>query len=83
MSEPLSPRVARALGVDPALAVLEGDGRVRVEVDDVDRRYRDAIKAGARGHTSPACSRDGNGRTAVLLDADGPLWVRLMSRSDG
>lgn len=83
MSEPLSPRIARALGVDPALVVLEEGGCVRVEVDDVARRYRDAIKAGARGHTSPVCSPDGSGRTAVLLDAGSSLWVRLVNRSDG
>lgn len=73
---PVSNRLARALGSPSADAYETGPGGVVVHVDDVDRRYRDAIKAGATAEIAPqtvetrreACVREGG--TAVRLWAE-------------
>lgn len=66
----LSTRLAAALGVEPS---APGDARV----DDVDRRFRDAIKAGATPISPPS---DGpGGRYATLEDPETGARVRIVS----
>lgn len=66
----LTPRLFAALRPMPGGIEDDGDTIV-VEVDSVDRRYRDAIKAGARGVESP---RD---------DAGMGVWRRVARLHDG
>lgn len=72
MSGPVSARVLAALHAGGpielrAVAPTAPDGAVLIEVDDVDRRYRDAIKAGAEPIEPPSDATEG-GRAATLLD---------------
>ncbi len=67
----MSERLARALGVESI-----GDGPVIV--DDVDRRFRDAIKAGARGVEPPADDGQG-GRVARLADPGSGREIEIRS----
>ena len=64
----ISDRLKAALG---GVVVGEVDGVVRVRVDDVDRRYRDAIKAGAVPLESGRDGARGGVRVARLRDALG------------
>lgn len=67
---PLDPRLARALGASWETVEDQGD-TVVVKVDSVERRYRDALKAGATG-VEPARDEVGLGawrRVARLTDA--------------
>lgn len=72
----ISDRLRAALG---AGAIIESDGDdAMVRVDDVDRRYRDAIKSGARPLTSP--TDEGSRRVGVLRDrSENGLLVRIWS----
>ncbi len=67
---PLDPRLARALGATWATVEDQGD-TVIVRVDSVERRYRDAIKAGGVGVEPP--------RDEVGLGA----WRRVARLTDG
>jgi len=67
----LSQRIAQALGVQE---IKDPD---RVVVDDVDRRYRDAIKAGAKPLEPP--SEGVNGRVAILENPQSGVQIRLVS----
>ncbi|GAB4546056.1 MAG: hypothetical protein Tsb0013_04480 [Phycisphaerales bacterium] len=49
---PLDPRLARALGATWETTEDQG-GTIVVKVDSVERRYRDALKAGATGVEPP------------------------------
>jgi hypothetical protein len=74
----ISPRLLAALGGDAAQLVDDGD-TVVVQVDFVDRRYRDAIKAGAEA-VEPPRDEVGMGvwrRVARLHDAmtDRPITL--------
>jgi len=68
----VSARLARALGVEK----IDIDGPVRV--DDVDRRYRDAIKAGARGVHPPMDDPDG-ARVARIALPEGGREIEIRS----
>jgi len=67
----VSARLASALGVGDRTRGEE------VRVDDVDRRYRDAIKAGATPVEPPFT--DGLTRRAALRDTPSGSLVRLIS----
>lgn len=67
---PLDPRLARALGASWS-TVEEQDETVVVQVDSVERRYRDAIKAGGVPVEPP--------RDEVGLGA----WRRVARLTDG
>lgn len=65
MEPPCAARLHAALGHPPI--ETEPDGSLRAAVDDVDRRYRDAIKAGAEPLDPP--DGEGGERRARLWDA--------------
>ena len=76
----ISPRLRAALGTNAPLA-REEEG-VAVRVDDVDRRYRDAIKSGATPLAPPA--ETGGIRSGVVLDGSGNgIRVRMWSAPEG
>lgn len=83
----LSARLAAALGVGPGAIEATGQGPLSVRVDDADRRYRDAIKAGAEG-VSPPKNEAGEGdgpraRAAVLKDRATGVRFRIHSAAGG
>jgi hypothetical protein len=71
----ISDRLNAALG-----GVIVGaiEGGVRVRVDDVDRRYRDAIKAGATPVGAPRAGARVGERVAMLRDGVGAM-VEIVS----
>lgn len=84
-------RLLAALGVaavapdpnGPREAEGTGGGEMALaRVDDVDRRYRDAIKAGALG-VEPPRSSGADGREAVIRDGVSGAWVRIVSGGAG
>lgn len=77
----LSPRLLAALGVASRDLLRRPDGTVLAQVDDVDRRFRDAIKAGARG-VHPPLEDPHLGRCAEVLDESGPAPVRVVLLAD-
>jgi len=77
----LSARLAAALRVRDAGAIEDDGETVVVRVDSVERRYRDALKAGAEGVEGP---RDEVGlgawrRVARLVDAETGRSVTIWS----
>ncbi|MEM1423154.1 MAG: hypothetical protein AAGH64_04030 [Planctomycetota bacterium] len=67
---PMDPRLARALGASWENTEDQG-GTIVVQVDSVERRYRDALKVGATGVEAP--------RDEVGLGA----WRRVARMVDG
>lgn len=69
----MSDRLRAALG---GAVIGEVDGVVRVRVDDVDRRFRDAIKAGARPVDPP---RDCAGQRVARVRDGAGVMVEIVS----
>lgn len=77
----MSERLWRALRLGDDAEVLDHEGTVTVRVDWVERRYRDALKAGAEPVEAP---RDEVGlgawrRIARVRDGDGGRVVTMWS----
>lgn len=77
----LSPRLLAALGVSPADLLERPDHAVMAQVDDVDHRFRDAIKAGARA-VHPPIEDPHLGRCAEVIDADTDRSTRVILLAD-
>lgn len=73
----LSPRLLSALGVAPADLLERPDRAVLAQVDDVDQRFRDAIKAGARP-VHPPIQDPHLGRCAEVIDTGADRGTRVI-----
>lgn len=81
MSSPLSERLHAALRIRDDDAIVDDGETIVVRVDSVERRYRDAIKAGAEPVEPP---RDEVGlgawrRVARMVDLDARRAVTIWS----
>lgn len=74
----ISPRLLAALGARTPLT--DSSGRVAIDVDDADKRYRDAIKAGAEPVAPPVTEADG-ARVARLRDRESGADILIRSRA--
>ncbi len=72
----IAPRLLAALGVARSALTRRADGVWIAPVDDVHRRYRDSLKAGAVPLRAPEPSRERSGTTAeIVMQRDGERVV--------
>jgi len=77
----LSPRLLAALGVAPADLFERHDRAVLAQVDDVDHRFRDALKVGARP-VHPPIEDPHLGRCAEVIDTGAERETRVVLLAD-